>query len=114
MLKKAGIVAAAAASLMMFGAPAFAAPAGPPATTTSAIADDDWSAASGIDTEEAEQNGLLNLNDTEILDNVNLCEIIPIIEVEIPIGDGAQGTNCQVANAEENQGVNSSNSEDPK
>ncbi|MCP2165685.1 hypothetical protein [Goodfellowiella coeruleoviolacea] len=113
MLKKAGIVAAAAASLMMFGAPAFAAPAGPPATTHSGTGGQS-SAASGIDTDEVDQNALVNLNDTQILDNLNICEIIPIIEVEIPIGDGAQGTNCQVADAQENQGVSSANSEDPK
>ncbi|XVV04650.1 hypothetical protein ACQPW3_04350 [Actinosynnema sp. CA-248983] len=79
MLKKVGALAAITAGMLLMGSPAFA---GEPGSD-----DIDRVVGSARDIDHTDQVGLVNIDDSEILDQINICniEVIQLVNVEIPI-----------------------------
>ncbi|WP_033441294.1 hypothetical protein [Saccharothrix sp. NRRL B-16314] len=93
MLKKAAAVTAIAASFMLAGAPAFA--------TTGDEYDHHhdapfawaWESEETEQDENEEQLGLVNLNDSQVLSNINVCHV-DVNVIAIPILSGNDEGDC--------------------
>ncbi|MFD1147112.1 hypothetical protein [Saccharothrix hoggarensis] len=92
MLKKAAAVTAIAASFMLAGAPAFA--------TTGDESDHYhdphgwvWASQETEQDENEEQLGLVNLNDSQLLSNINVCHV-DVNVIAVPILSGNDEGDC--------------------